>query len=606
MNRKPARPTSRHGPRSRQRGLALLSAMLGIGIASGLTLAIFKAVELQRQTSAGRTLGTQMEQMRVALQSYMAMNYNQIIALPKECTHSPFSTGAPAPLLAACGIAIPAQQNAPAITIANGARPTLENLHTLGLLGANFSGELTLPTDGTPILELGLGVAPSRLATLIRYRCVASNGAPQTGTNWCPGMGVALEGLVFNTQPYRQGRSGDAIRLGSALQGLEGRGAFSTEPGPELLGLNGQGNIATPIIDAAGNGSRGILAAAAWVGSGGSIGASDGGMNLDDYTRRDGTHPPTATWDFAEQVLGNVKTLVVNATYEDPKYDASGVKVSDAKIDIGNRTLVPFTLATSPSNCNPPSTTWCKPPNNNAPTALYVNGSIQTPVGGSIATTNIVAMGNLVVGSNKAVNNVNKEFDGETQQPVVDAPGGTSIFKNAVRVLDGIHMGRYGTIDFHDASANPGAGKIYGDVAIEPDWGVNLKSTTADGGTGSLSAKGNIRSDENITAGKDVTALGKIRTRVITNRGNGDLFIQGNTRLAGYLDLSSTAVPNIDGTWDNSNPDSGLLLKQLGMTSNNTPCDPTKENITLITEGRNSDEPKLAICYARKWRTVNY
>lgn len=298
-----------------QRGVGLLNMSLALSLAAITVVGALSATKLSQVSDQGRAAGEWLRRVNNGVGQYMVTHYEDLVKLPVHCSQlNLFDPEAdpqgqtPPTNSAGCGATLGG------VAVANAMQPTFTELSALKLLPPNTQDSLMLPytpsvyqTGGSPQM------APARLAVLLRHICVPD--LPPKNSLPCPsGHGADLESLVFNTQPYVLQSSnlvfGSGAMVGALFRALGGDALIARDAKGELTSVGGNLTVSNPVrrvaqLPADGatvsdqGGVMGIVAARNGYGS----------SAWAQFTRRDGSTPPTSDWDFADRSLTGVKNL---------------------------------------------------------------------------------------------------------------------------------------------------------------------------------------------------------------------------------------------------------------------------------------------------------
>jgi len=301
--------------RKHQRGVGLLNMSLALSLAAITVVGALSATKLSQVSDQGRAAGEWLRRVNSGVGQYMVTHYEDLVKLPVHCSQlNLFDPEAdpqdqtPPTNNTGCGATLGG------VAVANAMQPTFAELSALKLLPPNTQDSLMLPytpsvyqTGGSPQL------APARLAVQLRHICVPD--LPPKNSLPCPsGYGADLESLVFNTQPYVLQSStlvfGSGAMVGALFRALGGDALIARDAKGELTSVGGNLTVSNPVrrvaqlpVDGATvsdqGGVMGIVAARNGYGS----------SAWAQFSRRDGSTPPTADWDFAERSLTNVNQL---------------------------------------------------------------------------------------------------------------------------------------------------------------------------------------------------------------------------------------------------------------------------------------------------------
>jgi len=215
---------------AKQSGFGLLELMLATTIAAGITLGYLYNQSRQSAINQAQSQAGYYQMVSDAVAKYMAINYDQLQAIPKPKTCSEprlFTDATAAPSPTGCGIQALFLSGSTSSPVANGLQPTLTELKTTGYLDANFSNSFLWPTQLTMYAASGVKTGSSYAAPEYRVQIQAwCNGAAPSSNTVCDNP--VLHSLVYNAQPFADSTSNSFInftRLDKLLQARTALGA---------------------------------------------------------------------------------------------------------------------------------------------------------------------------------------------------------------------------------------------------------------------------------------------------------------------------------------------------------------------------------------------
>ncbi len=351
---------------SRQMGIAvaqglMASAMLGSASMVGVDWALKESADAVERSQASFFVI-----LDGAVGSYLGHYHDQLVAsnasggplLPPECANSalgymPTNGMRPVPgslpadpdvcrmtlTLAPAVPATPTTEAIPAqtITLKNALQPTVAELKKIGVLMGDFSSTPIMPSSSIgartyfwdPTIPNGgywSTATPAHgkegYSIFLLPRCIGLGTTPPAR---CPLANRAYTTLTINTQPFERSQSSsqnfsimlDAAGGSAAISGpeenqldpskllnptgeLRAKGRGWAIENPVMSKLSFSADVGSPSVDYM-RGADGIL---------GMRNGYDATV-AQEYTRRDGSSPPTADWDFNGKNLSNVKDLRV-------------------------------------------------------------------------------------------------------------------------------------------------------------------------------------------------------------------------------------------------------------------------------------------------------
>lgn len=290
-----------------QRGSALLDVALAVAIAGAMVVGGMQYWSQQLRSDTARALAGQYKLINAAVASYMTVNWTLLTgSLPPNCDAGSVFTvqeGAAA-TSNNCSLNV-AGNDGTSLQIRHALQPTIQELQDLNFLIRTVNGRPLLPDDPNVVTwSRHSGVwAPTTHTLAIHIRRVCTNQSdPNPAT--CIQANRDLQSVVFNQRPYSTGINGDWAILNEAMLAMENEGLVSMPnvggARRNIVGPRGDTVLPNPISgDRINPPPLGVLAMRNGFGSAG----------WGQFTRRDGTAPPTANWDFANQELGNVGRL---------------------------------------------------------------------------------------------------------------------------------------------------------------------------------------------------------------------------------------------------------------------------------------------------------
>jgi Tfp pilus assembly major pilin PilA len=388
--------------------LAIATAIATVIIVSGM--AYYKQ-QLQKDTA--RALAEQYKTVNSAVGTYMVNHWPDLVALDQECGNTTWLVGTatlPLPSTINCS------KTLGGTAIANALQPTIVDLVNLGYLQQGQAGPLLQPDD-TQVFRPDGALAPHTFGVSIEVLCT-NTASPTTDLTLCPDVTRRrdLRSVVFNTRPYANIDNRLFSILGEALSALPNDAGMSIPLGANTVPLNLIGRAKPGAVDTVVNnnfvdipnpvrvstdippkpvgprvGQAGILGVRGGYGSSG----------FQKFTRRDGSAPPEAPWNFNNQNLTGVNQfdatdITAKSSLAIPAKRIGG-NCDPAKESIawqtGNinrppdllvcRTFFPFNASTPPK--------WERPKSTGIDPTLFTTLSINLPSGSRTISTGLSA-----------------------------------------------------------------------------------------------------------------------------------------------------------------------------------------------------------------------
>jgi hypothetical protein len=217
-------------------------------------------------------------------------------------------------------------------TVQNALQPTLAELKAMGIMDAGVS-EVPLLAVTNEVLgsnsqaEAGTQPAPNTYTVVLYPRCITAGTAGGALPTQCAIENKAFTTLVFNNQPFDLGGS-SSQNLAHLLGALGPDGAISgpaetgvtdptlrINPSGDLRSLGRGWSISNPIQQNWSYQKNG--ADQQYTRGADGIAAVRNGYDATtalEYTRRDGSSPPTADWDFNGKSITNIGNLQVGGS----------------------------------------------------------------------------------------------------------------------------------------------------------------------------------------------------------------------------------------------------------------------------------------------------
>jgi hypothetical protein len=335
---------------TRQRGVALAQGLMSATLIGSMSMVGMDWAVKQAAIDRERSQAQALLLINSAAGNYLSRFNDQLVAvktdgtdaLPAECATVSLKVGTSAAVpnlirSGGCRATLVLTQRSDGTadktyTVQNALQPTLSELMAMGILDGGVSTVPLLPVTNevagpSSSGEAGTTAAPNTYAVVLYPRCI---GAGTTGTTaaapaTCKLENKAFTSLVFNTQPFDRGTS-SSQNFSHLLGGLGPDGAISgpadtgvtnpalrVNPEGELRSLGRGWTIKNPILqdwsykDATEKQvsyTRGVDGIAA-------VRNGYDATTALEYTRRDGSSPPTADWDFNGKNMTNMGKLEI-------------------------------------------------------------------------------------------------------------------------------------------------------------------------------------------------------------------------------------------------------------------------------------------------------